>query len=524
MWFPVLIKLMILIPGMAILGNIIKGAIKVAETVSSIHRSPEHQQIAQLRHLLKEAKYSEFGIEHEFSDILHSKDIRKAYAERVAYVDYDDMFTAYWHKVLEGESDITWPGTVSYFAKSSGTTGKEPKHIPVTNAMIDSIRKTGIQQLLSLSHFDIPAEVFEKEVLMLGSSTDLAFRQGHYEGEISGISASNIPSWFEHVYKPGKEIAKIDDFDQRIHEIAKAAPDWDIGALSGIPSWIHLMLKYIVEYHQLDNIHEIWPNLTLYTSGGVAFEPYRKNIEALLAHPLIYLDTYLASEGFFAFNSRPETPAMQLVLDQGVYFEFVPFDQEHVGEDGKPFPNTKPILIEEVEQDKDYVMVISTCSGAWRYLIGDTIRFTDTIRKEILITGRTKFFLNVVGSQLSVDKMIDGITRLEDFFDIKIEEFTVAAVEINEGWAHKWFIGTEDHVEVEEVSRKLDEFILDNNKGYREARKKALKKVIVVPVSPDLFYQYQDQEKHKGGQVKFARVLTEDQLSKWEEFLTRQNG
>lgn len=243
-----------------------------------------------------------------------------------------------------------------------------------------------------MSNFDMPADFFEKEIMMLGSSTNLQERDGKKEGEISGISASNIPFWFKKYYKPGDEIAKIDDWDERVLSIAKNAKNWDIGALSGIPSWMELMLKKVIDYHNVGNIHEIWPNLQAYTSGGVAFDPYEKSFNALLNHPIQIIDTYLASEGFFACQNRPETSAMKLITDNGIYFEFVPFEPEYVNQDGSLADDAPSITLDEVEEDVDYVLIISTVSGAWRYIIGDTIAFADVERAEIKITGRTKFF------------------------------------------------------------------------------------------------------------------------------------
>lgn len=228
--------------------------------------------------------------------------------------------------------------------------------------------------------------------MMLGSSTHLQKEGDHEEGEISGISASNIPFWFRSYYKPGEEIASIDEWDERVQKIAENAKNWDIGALTGIPSWLELMMKKVIEFHGAKNIHEIWPNLMVYTTGGVAFEPYQKSFNALLAHPIIVIDTYLASEGFLAYQQRPETNAMKLVLDNGIYFEFVPFKAEYVNEDGSITDDAPVISLKDVKENDDYILLISTVSGAWRYLIGDTIKFTDVERHEIRITGRTKFF------------------------------------------------------------------------------------------------------------------------------------
>ncbi|MGB5556031.1 MAG: GH3 auxin-responsive promoter family protein, partial [Flavobacteriaceae bacterium] len=396
---------------MAILGNLIKGVIHSTEIISGeSHPVKEQQKV--LLELLQEANSTAFGKYHGFEEILNSHNIEKDFKEKVPYHDYDALTQRWWKKVHDGIPDITWPGNPDYFALSSGTTGKTSKRIPVTDAMIVAIRKTGIKQVFALRNFDLPADFFEKEILMLGSSTDLVEHNDALEGEISGISASNIPTWFQRYYKPGKEIAQIDDWDERVQRIAEKAPDWDIGALSGIPSWMELMLEKVIEHHNLKHIHEIWPNLQVYTSGGVAFGPYEKSFNALLGKPITVIDTYLASEGFLAFQTRPETDAMQLVTDNGIYFEFIPFRPENMNPDGSLSDNAPSLTLAEVELDQDYVLVISTVAGAWRYMIGDTIEFTDIEKAEIKITGRTKFFLNTVGSQLSVNKLDDAVQRL----------------------------------------------------------------------------------------------------------------
>ena len=314
---------------MAFIGHIIKGAIYLKDFVSKEVNHIESQKNV-LKNLLSRAKTTQFGRHYDFETILDAANVAKAFAKQVPYFNYDKINESWWYKLHEGESDVTWPGNPQYFALSSGTTGKTSKRIPVTDDMIEAIRKAGIKQVFALKNFDLPADFFEKEIMMLGSSTDLDERNKHLEGEISGISASNIPNWFRGYYKPGEEIAQIDDWDDRVLRIAERAKDWDIGALSGIPSWIELMLQKVIEFHNLNNIHEIWPNLKVYTSGGVAFGPYEKSFHALMGKPVTVIDTYLASEGYIATQVRPETDAMQLNTDNGIYFEFIPFQPEYI--------------------------------------------------------------------------------------------------------------------------------------------------------------------------------------------------
>ena len=506
---------------MAILGNIIKGVINLTDTLSSETNHIEAQESV-LKNLLQTAKDTQFGKKHHFERILSSNDVSASFADTVPYFDYHKIDEKWWSKLHQGETNVTWPGTPSYFALSSGTTGKKSKRIPVTDAMVDAIRNAGIKQVLSLNHFDLPADFFEKEIMMLGSSTDLQENNNHLEGEISGISASNIPFWFKGYYKPGEDIAKIDDWDTRVLHIAKNAKNWDIGALSGIPAWIELMLKEVIEYHNLKHIHEIWPNLKVYTSGGVAFAPYEKSFNALLGKPVTVIDTYLASEGYIATQIRPETDAMQLNTDNGIYFEFVPMHPDYIKEDGSLKKDAPSVSIKDVQLDKDYILIMSTVSGAWRYLIGDTITFTNIEKAEIKITGRTKFFLNTVGSQLSVNKMDDAIQHLEEQFSTKISEYTICAKRFEDGeFYHSWYLGSEVSSDEKEIAKVLDTYLKEANKNYKVARSKALKGVKVKVIPVEKFYDWSDKNKKKGGQVKMERVMKEKKFTEWEKFLKK---
>lgn len=279
------------------------------------------------------------------------------------------------------------------------------------------------------------------------------------------------------------------------------------------------MLKEVIEYNNLNNIHDIWPNLQVYTSGGVAFQPYEKSFNLLLNHPITVIDTYLASEGFIAFQERPETTAMKLITDNGIYFEFVPFKPEYINQDGSLTENAPSITIDKVEENQDYVLIISTVSGAWRYIIGDTIKFTNKERAEIIITGRTKFFLNVVGSQLSVNKMETALREVEQEFDIEIPEFTLSAIKQDGEFFHSWYLGTETDIDAKKIASFLDNSLQQANKNYKVARSKSLKGVLVKTISPSVFYDWSGENKKKGGQVKMASVMNKEKFKEWEEFV-----
>jgi hypothetical protein len=508
---------------MAIIGNIVKGFIEARDSLS-LDRNPLEEQKKELQNLLSQAKDTQFGKHYDFEGILSSNDVAKTFAQSVPYFDYKKISKEWWNKTIEGEPDVAWPGHPDFFALSSGTTGKKSKRIPVTKDMLKSIKKAGIKQIYALSNFDLPAEFFEKEIMMLGSSTDLEEHNGRKEGEISGISASNIPFWFKKYYKPGDEIAQIDDWDHRVLQIAKEAKNWDIGALSGIPSWMELMLKKVIEYHDLEHIHELWPNLQVYTSGGVAFDPYEKSFNALLGKPIQIIDTYLASEGFLAFQDRADTTAMRLITDNGIYFEFVPFKPEYINQDGSLTDDAPSLTLDQVEEGEDYVLIISTVAGAWRYIIGDTIEFTDVERAEIKITGRTKFFLNTVGSQLSVNKLNDAVKHLEEELDVKIPEYTLCAKRFDDGFYHTWYLGSDSVVDSDKTAKVLDDYLKSANKNYKVARSKALEGIKIHFVPQNIFAEWSGANKKKGGQVKMERVMGEEKFAEWEDFVSEKTG
>src|SRR5690606_11540577 len=238
-----------------------------------------------------------------------------------------------------------------------------------------------------------------------------------------------------------------------------------------IPSWSELLLKEIIGYNKADTIHDIWPNLMVYTSGGVAFEPYRKSFESLVEKPLVYIDTYLASEGYLATQKRPDTQAMALIADNGIFFEFVPFTEDNLNEDGGIKPGAEVLTLENAQCNVNYVLLISTVAGAWRYMIGDTVMITDMDRAEIIITGRTKHFLNVVGEQLSVYQMNNAIKKFGEQLGAEISEFTVSAIRNDEHYINKWYLGADKPLDGAMTAEFIDAELKASNKNYKVDRK-----------------------------------------------------
>lgn len=482
--------------------------------------SPKRQQLKVLQKLLKRARFTEFGQKYLFDQILLSRHPGKNFQLVVPAFTYEKIFKEWWFRAIDGKSDICWPGTIKFFALSSGTSESSSKYIPITKELIRSNTLTSFRQLISLSTYnDVPKKYVGKGWLMLGGSTHLQKSATYYAGDLSGIQAKNIPFWFQGMYKPGKKIARELDWSKKLDEIVEKAPEWDIAFLVGVPAWVQLCMERVIEKYNLKNIHEIWPNLAFYVHGGVALEPYKKRLNNLLGKPITYIETYLASEGFLAYQNRQHAKGMRLVTNNNIFFEFVPFDQYNFDLDGNMIANPEALMIHEVEKNKNYAILISTNAGTWRYLIGDTIQFVDLERCEIIITGRTKHFLSMVGEHLSVDNMNKAINLVSEELNILIGEFTVAGVHYGDFFAHHWYIGTNDPVDPKELKSLIDEKLKELNDDYEVERKHALKEIFVEVLHEDTFMNFMKAKGKVGGQHKFPRVLKGRMLEEWQKYL-----
>lgn len=514
---------------MPILGSLLKQGIKLRKSIEQAKKTSFELQKKQLLQLLQTSKETRFGEKYKFSEIIESiqkntqdtEEFYEAYKSLIPIFDYNKIYQEWWCRARDGEKDVTWRGSVKYFALSSGTSEATSKYIPITRDMIKSIHRTSIRQILALSNFkEIPAKIYGKGMLMLGGSTHLSSRGTYFEGDLSGITASQIPFWFQHWYKPGKKIAKNVNWDNKLHEITLKAPKWDIGFVVGVPAWVQIMMEKIIEYHKLDSIHDIWKNLAVYTHGGVSFAPYRKSFDKLLGKPITYIETYLASEGFIAFQSRPNAE-MDLVLNQGIFVEFIPFNEKNFNADGLPKPNAETLMIHQVEENKEYAILLSTCAGAWRYLIGDTVKFVNKNRNEIIITGRTKHFLSLCGEHLSVDNMTKAVLSVSNELNFRVDEFTVVGIPHDTLFAHQWYIGTDKEVDENLLKERLDATLKDLNDDYKVERSAALKEIFVKTLPNQVFYDWMRNKGKVGGQSKFPRVLKASQHEEWLAFTNR---
>lgn len=510
---------------MPILGTLLKKGIRIRESLEQEYSNPFDIQKQELKKLLITASQTAFGKHYAFGSILNAykKEDQKAffqlYKEQVPIHNYNKMYKDWWHIAKQGKRNVCWPGNVKYFALSSGTSEASSKYLPITKDMKRAIQKTSIRQILSLSKYDLPSNFFQGGILMLGGSTQLNNRGSYFEGDLSGIQAAQLPFWFQHFYKPGKRIAKTKDWDEKLSEIAKKAKDWNISIIVGVPAWIQILMEKILEYHQVSNIHEIWPDLMAYVHGGVSFDPYRKGFQKLLGKEIYYIETYLASEGFIAFQTKPNHRSMKLVLNNGLFYEFVPFDEKNFDENGDILPHAETFMIDEVEEGKEYALLLSTCAGAWRYIIGDVVKFTSKEDSEIIITGRTKHFLSLCGEHMSVDNMNKAIEMVGDDLNIAIPEFTVAGIPHNTLFAHHWYIGTDADVDPELIRAKLDGYLKELNDDYAVERSAALKEVFVDVLPVSTFYKWMESKGKVGGQNKFPRVIKSAQYEDWKNFI-----
>ena len=355
---------------------------------------------------------------------------------------------------------------------------------------------------------------------MIGGSTLLDFNGSHYSGDLSGITAANIPIWFQRFYKPGKKISRYKDWETKLSEIVKSARNWDIGVIVGVPALVQILMESIINEYQVQTIHDIWPNLRIYVHAGVSIEPYRKSIAKLTAFPLIFSDTYLASEGLIAYQERPnQEQGMRMLLDNGIFYEFVPFNEQNFDSDGNMKPDAEALTIKDVEVGREYALLLSTCAGAWRYLIGDTIRFTNLELAEIVITGRTKHFLSLCGEHLSVENMSHAIKLTADDLKIDINEFAVAGIPHDTLFAHHWFIGSNKAVSEQSIKERLDFHLKEINDDYRTERTSALKEIYVTVLPDDAFIDFMATKGKLGSAHKFPRVLKGKLLEEWQAFI-----
>lgn len=510
---------------MPLLGTLIKKAYQLKDrpALRKTKISPLITQYTVLRKLLSKAQITAFGEHYNFSGLLDADNTLQEFQKNIPVFDYGKMFQDWWYRSLNGETFVSWPGKVKYFALTSGTSDASSKQIPVTSDMLKSIKKASFRQLVSASRYDFPIEFFEKGILMIGGSTHLNLNGSYLEGDLSGISAGNIPFWFQHFYKPGRRISRERDWATKLDDIVKSAPKWDIGIIVGVPAWIQIILERIIKEYQLNDIHDIWPNLNVYVHSGVAFAPYKKSFAKLFKHPIIYNESYLASEGYIAYQNQPDNLGMKMILDNGIFYEFVPFNDHNFDEEGNIKANPEVLHIGQVNEKDEYALLLSNNAGAWRYLIGDTIKFISIEDSEIIITGRTKHFLSICGEHLSLDNITRAMELTQQDLDIEVGEFTVMGVEHGSLWAHEWHIGIDEEADPFVIKDKLDHYLNKLNDDYRVERMEAIKDVRVKIIPTSMFSNWMKIKGKEGGANKFPRVLKNQVKLDWLAYI-KQKG
>lgn len=500
-----------------VLGQLFHRGRSVSDFLNFNKAKAEKWQTKTLSRILFKARFTEFGKKHGFEQILIDKDLYQSFAKHVPISDYSSMHP-FWVREFNGESDVTWPGQTPYFALSSGTSEGSSKIIPVSQDQIKYIRKGSLRQLFAIFKTDVPKDFFARNYMMIGGSTDLNFNGKTYSGDLSGITTRNVPPWFERFTAPSLEIRAEKDWHIKVQKIVEAAPTYDVTMLAGGPAWIKIILSEILKKYKLRNIHEIWPNLSVFIWGAVALEPYKKQIDALMGKPIKYFETYMASEGFIAFQTKEDSKGMKLIFRNGIFYEFVPFDLTHFDENNNLLPTAKALSLEDVEENVEYALLITTSSGAWRYMIGDTIKFTSLENCEIKITGRTKHFLSICGEHMSIENMNAAISMTADKVEMAFPEFTVKAVAEGETFAHHWYLATnmaKIKASEETIQKTIDHFLCELNDDYATERKHALKNMTVTLLPEKAFVDWMAKHGKLNGQAKIPRVLSNSQYELW---------
>ena len=453
-------------------------------------------------YLVRHARDTEYGHAHLFANI-HDYD---SFAAHIPLNTYEEL-KEYIDRMRHGESDILWPGRTKWYAKSSGTTNDKSKFIPVTADGLKNIHYAGGTDTVALYLRNHPeSRLFDGKALILGGSHAPNYNVSHsLVGDLSAILIENINPLVNLVRVPKKQTALLSDFELKRDRIARETLHKNVTNLSGVPSWMMSVLSRVLELSGKRYISDVWPNLEVFFHGGVAFSPYRQQYEELIPKAdMNYMETYNASEGFFGLQDDPADPAMLLMLDYGVFYEFIPMD-----EFGNEHPTVLPLW--GVEKGKNYAVVISTSCGLWRYIIGDTIRFTSTDPYKFIITGRTKHFINAFGEELIVDNAEKALAYACQQTNAEVSEYTAAPVFMDNRakCQHQWLIefAREPH-SLQAFADILDHKLQEINSDYEAKRYKniTLQPLQIIKARPGLFNDWLKAKGKLGGQHKIPRL------------------
>ena len=470
--------------------------------IDAYAKDAEAIQMNVLRRLLNAAKDTEWGRLHNFKNIT-------TYEQFVASCPisgYDDLKASI-DRMRHGERNVLWPGRVDWYAKSSGTTSDKSKFIPVSKqALKDTHYAGGFDSVSLYLHNNPKSRLFDGRALVLGGSHAPNYNVKHsYVGDLSAILIENMNPLVNYVRVPSKKTALLSDFEQKRERIAREAMHRDVRSLSGVPSWMLSVLDYMLELSGKSTIDELWPNLEVFWHGGVAFTPYREQYHHIIRSPKMhYMETYNASEGFFGIQSDPADASLLLMIDYGVFFEFIPMNEMD-----RPNPTVVPLWA--VRPGQNYAMVISTSSGLWRYLIGDTVRFTQTSPYKFVISGRTKCFINAFGEELIMDNAEQGLARACAATGAEVLEYTAAPVFMDEEGhcRHQWLIEfSKEPADMDAFAELLDKSLQDINSDYEAKRFKniTLQPLEIITARRGLFNDWLKSRGKLGGQHKVPRL------------------
>lgn len=463
----------------------------------------EDIQRKQLNRLLYAARNTETGNKYRFGEI---KDDYKAFAERVPVIDYEGV-KPYVERMLKGEQNLIWPTEIKWFAKSSGTTNDKSKYIPVSDEARKECHYRGGQDCVALYLGMNPkSNFFSGKGLILGGSHSVSQLDGNYHcGDLSAVLIQNIPSLINIIRTPSKEIALMSEWESKLEEICRTTIDQNVTNLSGVPSWFMVLIKRILQKSGKGNLTEVWPNLEVFFHGGISFEPYRQQYKDLIpSDKMHYVETYNASEGFFAVQNTLDDRAMLLMIDLGIFFEFIPLEDA-----GSSSPRIIPYW--EAEPGQNYALVITTNSGLWRYMIGDTVKVSSVNPLKITISGRVKHFINAFGEELMVDNAEKGLAKACRETGAVISNYSAAPVFMSDKsrGRHQWLIEFDkEPASLDDFADRLDTVLQSINSDYEAKRYKgiALDRLEVIPARKGLFDEWLRQKGKLGGQHKIPRL------------------
>lgn len=468
----------------------------------------ETLQMQSLMRLIHSAKDTEWGRQHGFDALA----TYEQFAASSPVNTYEELKQSI-DRMRQGEKDVLWPGRVSWYAKSSGTTNDKSKFIPVSSqGLKDTHYRGGTDAVVWYLRNNPKSRILDGKALILGGSHAPNYNlPGSLVGDLSAILIENINPLVNLVRIPKKEIALLSDFEIKRDRIARVAMNKNVTNISGVPSWMLSVLTRVMELTGKDNLSEVWPNLEVFFHGGVAFTPYRQQYQRLIpSSKMHYMETYNASEGFFGLQDDPNDLSMSLMIDYGVFFEFIPMDELE-----SPSPTVVPLW--GVEKGRNYAMVISTSSGLWRYMIGDTVKFTSINPYKFIITGRTKFFINAFGEELIVDNAEKGLQKACQETGAIVREYTGAPIFMDDKGKcrHQWLIEFDREPEdLVQFARIYDEALQQINSDYEAKRYKdiTLQPLQIVKARPHLFDDWLKSKGKLGGQHKVPRLSNQRQF------------